>query len=73
MEVNLELNKRQREESTSSLPQSSSGALREFRCISCNKLLGKYALRGGRLQMEVFCRRCRLVRQLQEPYRASGN
>jgi phage FluMu protein Com len=32
--------------------------MREFRCGQCGKLLGKYAMEGSRLLLQIFCRRC---------------
>ena len=39
--------------------------MREFRCGRCGKLLGKYAMEGGRLLLQIFCRRCGSIAVLQ--------
>lgn len=54
-------------EAMSPLPEPLS-TLTEFRCERCGKLLGKYANDGGRLLLEMFCRRCgSIMRLLSDP------
>lgn len=34
---------------------------REFRCINCNHLLGKYSITQGSFSLFIKCRKCKAV------------
>ena len=45
----------------------------EFRCIDCNKLLGKYDFSGDNLELAINCPRCKQVRTLVLPHPMTGS